>query len=137
VPTLTLQAETLVKWYEFPTPYGDADLFCCILGCNTLKSCRWLSNFLRYFSCPRVGIATGYGLGDRGVGVRVPVGSRIFSTSSRPALGSTQPPIQWVPGALSLGIKRPGREADHSPPASAEVKKIWIYTSTPPYAFIA
>jgi hypothetical protein len=24
-----------------------------------------------------------------------------------------------------------------SPPASAEVKKIWIYTSTPPYAFMA
>jgi hypothetical protein len=29
------------------------------------------------------------------------------------------------------------READHSPPASAEIKKIWIYTSTPPYAFMA
>jgi hypothetical protein len=28
-------------------------------------------------------------------------------------------------------------EADHSPPASAEVKKMWIYTSTPPYAFMA
>jgi hypothetical protein len=26
-----------------------------------------------------------------------------FSMSSRPALGSTQPPIQWVPGALSRG----------------------------------
>jgi hypothetical protein len=31
-------------------------------------------------------------------------------------------PIQWVPGALSLGVKRPGREADHLPPSSAEVK---------------
>jgi hypothetical protein len=50
--------------------------------------------------------------------------------------GSTQPPIQWVPGALSPGVKRPGRGADHSPPASAEVKKMWIYTSTPPYAFM-
>jgi hypothetical protein len=39
---------------------------------------------------------------------------KIFSTSSRPALGSTQPPIQWVPGALFPGVKRPGREADHS-----------------------
>jgi hypothetical protein len=28
-------------------------------------------------------------------------------------------------------------EADHSPPASAEVKKMWLYTSTPPYAFMA
>jgi hypothetical protein len=29
---------------------------------------------------------------------------------------------------------RPGREADHSSPTSAEVKKKGIYTSTPPYA---
>jgi hypothetical protein len=37
--------------------------------------------------------------------------------------GPTQPPIQWVPGALSLGVKRPGSEADYSPPSSAEVKE--------------
>jgi hypothetical protein len=43
-----------------------------------------------------------------------------------------QPPIQWVPGALSLGVKGPRREADHSPPSSAEVKKAWSYASTPP-----
>jgi hypothetical protein len=30
-----------------------------------------------------------------------------------------------------------GREVDHSPPTSAEVKKMWIYTSTPLYAFMA
>jgi hypothetical protein len=30
--------------------------------------------------------------------------------------------IQWVLGALSLGVERPGREADHSPPSSVEVK---------------
>jgi hypothetical protein len=82
------------------------------------------------------GIATGYGLDGQGVGVRVPVGSKDFSTSSRSALGATEPPIQWVLGALSPGVKRPRREADHSPPASFEVKKIWIYTSTPPYAFM-
>jgi hypothetical protein len=34
-------------------------------------------------------------------------------------------------GALSPGVKRPGREADHSSPTSAEVKKMWIYTSIP------
>jgi hypothetical protein len=45
-----------------------------------------------------VGIGTGYVLDGRGVGVRVPVGSRMFSTSSRPALRPTQLPIQWVPG---------------------------------------
>jgi len=32
-------------------------------------------------------------------------------------------PTQWVPGALSLRVKRPGREADHSPPSSAEAKE--------------
>jgi hypothetical protein len=37
------------------------------------------------------GIATGYGMEDRYVGVRVPVGSKILSTSSRQALWSTQP----------------------------------------------
>jgi hypothetical protein len=46
----------------------------------------------------------------------------LFTTASRMALGPTQP-IQWVPEALSLGVKRPGREADHSPPSSAEVKE--------------
>jgi hypothetical protein len=86
-----------------------------------------------------VGIATSYGLDVWEVGVRVPVGSRmfLFSRSSRPALRSTQPPLQWVPGDLSPEVKRPGREVDHSPPNSAEVKKMWIYTSAPPYAFMA
>jgi hypothetical protein len=35
-------------------------------------------------------------------------------------------------GALSLGVKRPEREVDHSPPSSAEVKNEWTYTSAPP-----
>jgi hypothetical protein len=30
------------------------------------------------------------------------------------------------------GEKLPGREADHSPPSSAEVKNAWSYTSIPP-----
>jgi hypothetical protein len=61
----------------------------------------------------------------------------LFTTVSRPALGHTRPPIQWVPGTLSLGVKRPECEADHSPATSAEVKNAWSYTSTPKYAFMA
>jgi hypothetical protein len=40
--------------------------------------------------------------------------------------------VQWVPGALSLGVKRSGREADHPSLSSAEVKNVWSYTSIPP-----
>jgi hypothetical protein len=35
------------------------------------------------------------------------------------------------------GAKATGREADQSPPTSGEAKKIWIYSSTPPYAFMS
>jgi hypothetical protein len=37
---------------------------------------------------------------------------------------------------MDTGGSFPGRKADHSP-TSAEVKKTWVYTSTPPYAFMA
>jgi hypothetical protein len=40
-------------------------------------------------------------------------------------------------GGFSLEVKSPGREADYSPQASAEIKKMWIYTSTPPYTCMA
>jgi hypothetical protein len=60
-----------------------------------------------------------------------------FSTESTPTLGSIQPPIQRVPGALSLGVKRPGRETNHSPPPNAEVKNVRRYTSTRHYVFMA
>jgi hypothetical protein len=36
-----------------------------------------------------------------------------------------------------MGVKRPGREADHSPPTSAESKNAWMYTSIPRYFFMA
>jgi hypothetical protein len=44
----------------------------------------------------------------------------------------TQPPTQWVLAVLIPGVKRPGREADHSPPSRVEVKNVWSYTSAPP-----
>jgi hypothetical protein len=73
-------------------------------------------------------------LDDRGSRVQFPLGLGIFlfTTAPRMALGPTQPPMQWVPGALSLGVKWPGHECDHSPPSNAKVKNAWSYTSTPP-----
>jgi hypothetical protein len=41
----------------------------------------------------------------------------LFSTTSSPK--SNQPPTQWVPGALSPGVKRQRREAGNSLPSSA------------------
>jgi hypothetical protein len=46
-----------------------------------------------------------------------------FSMSSRPALGSTQPPLQWVPGSSFPGVKRPGRGSDHSPPTTVHSRR--------------
>jgi hypothetical protein len=49
----------------------------------------------------------------------------LFTTASRTVLGPTQPPLQWIPGALSLEVKLQRREADHSPLSGAEVKE-WV-----------
>jgi hypothetical protein len=63
----------------------------------------------------------------------------LFATASRPAVGPTHSPIQWVPGAFTTKVKRSVREADHSPPSRAEVKISWSYTYTPtirPYGVV-
>jgi hypothetical protein len=44
-----------------------------------------------------------------------------FSKLSRPALGSTRPPVQWVPGS-SPDVHKPRRDIDYSTTSSAELK---------------
>jgi hypothetical protein len=74
----------------------------------------------------------GWTIGVLGFDSRRGLGIYLFTTASRTALGPTQPPIQWVPGVHSLGVKRPGREADHSPRSSAEVKElVELYLHSP------
>jgi hypothetical protein len=76
------------------------------------------------------GIATGYGLDDRGPGVRFSegAGNFSFSTAFRPALGPTHSPVQLVSGSVSLKVKRLRHEADQSAPSCADVKNAWLCT---------
>jgi hypothetical protein len=74
----------------------------------------------------------GWTIGAIGFDSRRGLGIFLFTAASRTALRPIQPPIQRVPGALSLGIKQPGREADRLPPSSAEVKEcVELYLHSP------
>ena len=55
----------------------------------------------------------------------------LFSEWSRLALGSTQPPVQWVQGVLSSGVKLSESGVDLSPASSTEAKRGWNYIPTP------
>jgi hypothetical protein len=76
--------------------------------------------------------------GDRG---SIPGrGERIFplASVSRPALGPTQPPVQWVPGVLSPGLKRGrGVTLTTHPHLVQRSRTSRSYTSSPPKAFMA
>jgi hypothetical protein len=77
-------------------------------------------NRSRYSS---VGTVTGQRAKGQGFCFRFQTRAEIvlFSSASRPVLWPIQPHIQWVTSAVSEGVKRPGCEADQSPPSSAEV----------------
>jgi hypothetical protein len=57
------------------------------------------------------------------------MGFFLISIASRQDLESNKPAMQWVPGALSPGVKRPWCEVDHSSLSNAEVKNGWSYNS--------
>jgi hypothetical protein len=72
-----------------------------------------------------VGIALGYGLDDRGSRVRFLAVAGNVSLHYRVQNGSGAHPASYPMGTRGSfpGVKRPGRESDHSPPSSAEVKE--------------
>jgi hypothetical protein len=81
-----------------------------------------------------VDIATDYGLDDRMIGFRVPAGAEELSLRNRIQTGSGAHPTSYPMGTgrlFPLGVKRPGREADHSHPVPRS-KNAWSYTSTLP-----
>jgi hypothetical protein len=65
--------------------------------------------------------------------------ARIFLFRHRVQPGSGAHPASY-PAATEgsfPGVKRLGREANHSPPSSTEIKNAWSYTSIPLYVFMA
>jgi hypothetical protein len=66
-----------------------------------------------------------YGLDDRAIEVRSPTGAEVFSYSPCVQTGSGAHPAFYsmgTGGSFPGGKAQPGRDADHSPPSSAEVK---------------
>jgi hypothetical protein len=62
------------------------------------------------------------------IGVRSPTGAEDFSSSLCVQTGSVDHPVpcsMGTGGPFPGGKARPGRDADHSPPSSAEVKYEW------------
>ena len=59
----------------------------------------------------------------------------LFPKTSRPILAPTQPSIEWLLWAFSSGVKRPGREANHSTLPYPKVKNKWSCSSTPSYLY--
>jgi hypothetical protein len=69
-------------------------------------------------------IVSDYGLDDRAICLRSPAGAKDFSSNLCVHTGSGAHPASCTmgTGVLSPGVKaRPGRDADHSPPSSAEI----------------
>jgi hypothetical protein len=81
-----------------------------------------------------VSIALGYRLDNQDSRFRFLAGAGNFSLHHHVQNGSGVHPASYPIGTRGFfpGVKRPGREADHSPPSSAKVKNAWSYTSTPP-----
>jgi hypothetical protein len=76
--------------------------------------------------------AAGWTIGVLGFDSRRGLGIFLFTTASGMVLGPAQPPIRWVPGALSLGVKRPGVKLTTHLLLAPRSKNEWSYTATPP-----
>jgi hypothetical protein len=81
------------------------------------------------------GIATSYGLDSRG---SIPGSGNRFSILHNVQTGSEAHPASYPVGIAGCfsGIKRPGRESDHSPPFSTKVRNDGAIPH-PPYVFMA
>jgi hypothetical protein len=99
-----------------------------------LKPFSWIHT---YFVNRSRRSSVGYGLDNQGFKSRQGLGIFLFTTASRPALESSQPSVQWLRGALSLGGKAAGREADHSHNLMSRSRMRRCTAPLPQYAFMA
>jgi hypothetical protein len=100
---------------ELQELHGEQDLVVFIKK----GSLRWLGSRVTSGS-----IVSDYGLDDRAIGVRSPAGAKDFSSNLCVHTGSGAHPASspmGTGGPFPRGKARPGRDADHSPPSSAEV----------------
>jgi hypothetical protein len=76
-----------------------------------------------------------YGMDDRAIGVRSSAGEKDFSSSLCVQTDSGAHPASYTMGTggpFPGGKARPGRDADHSPPSSAEVvNELELYLLSP------
>jgi hypothetical protein len=91
------------------------------------------SYHVRESSLPSSGSRDSKGLrvGRRGFNYRQGQDAFPFATASGPALGPTQPSIQFELRVISPGIKRPGREVNHSSSSRANVTNSGLYIHSP------
>ena len=105
----------------------SCSVFTVCATCNVISPVKYVLYFYIVGRDGSVAIATRYGLGSPGIESRR---RRDFPHPSRPALGPTQRPVQWV--LISFpGLKRPERVFDHTPTSSAEVKgrrELYLYS---------
>jgi hypothetical protein len=79
-----------------------------------------------------VTIVIHYRLDDLGSATRQEQEIFLFPTMTRLVLQTIQPLIQRKLGVISLGVKQPGREADHPSPSCAELKNMSAVIHLPP-----
>jgi hypothetical protein len=94
-----------------------------------LSTCTCPIAGITSYMCSAVGKGSGYELDHKARSSSPGIACNIhFCVSPRRRVGHIDPSIQWISGVLSLGVKRPRSESDHSFPTNAEVKKTWLYT---------
>jgi hypothetical protein len=124
----SLQVTLFFSWFM----YGLCQHIRYIVGWRCKKNCKEAFVVWTSVQDSRPFGHYGYGLDERGIRFLVPLGSRFVTCTCRPDRFWGAPSLLsngcW--GIFAPWIERPGRQADHSPPIIADVKKTWIHTST-------